>query len=164
MVMKPDSSLLLTGGGDGKLKLWDPRMKKLLASSSFESSSERQQQPQGAVACLTFVGDDDSLVAMAATDGALNVYDTRMGSTLHLTGRLVEAVGGIHSIAAPSADTVAIGDGRGMLLVYDIKRMRLAYGLAACSSGPVKAISVFADRNKIATAGEDGNVLVYSYN
>lgn len=71
---------------------------------------------------------------------------------------------GVYSLCIIGNNCVAVGDGMGMVLFYDITKSgndSLMYGLHASRSGGVRGITSLC--NKIITAAEDGKALVYSY-
>lgn len=71
---------------------------------------------------------------------------------------------GVYSLCVIGNNCVVVGDGVGMVLIYDVTQNgseALKYGLSASSSGGVRGITCLD--GKIVTAAEDGKVLVYSY-
>lgn len=180
--MTDDSCMLLSAGGDGKIKLWDPRLKRLLCSqfSSPMGSLSSTRQQQQAITCLSLLKSSSNHFTTASSNGMVSVYDIRYNgsssesaenggrkstATFSLISTFNEAIGGVHCLAPLSSSCIAAGDGAGMLIVYDVLRNHICYGLSSSSGGPIKTITTTTRRgcNVVTTAGEDGNVLFYRY-
>ena len=165
--MSFDSKCMITAGGDGKVKLWDPREKRLVSEVGFVSTGCHDNPTP--VVCADFVGDQ--CVAAGGANGVVHIYDLRCASNasaksarLRPKFQFFDCVGGIYSMTTACDTSLLVGDGRGMLLCYDLISGRLAYGMGASEAGPLKSIMSIRTLRKVITAGEDGNALVYSYN
>jgi WD40 repeat protein len=124
-----------------------------------------------AVACLSSIGDN--YFVSGGSDNSLVLCDIRMSSSSGETetadsqcvvDQYQHCRNGVYSLCVIGNNCVAIGDGIGMVLVYDITQSgneALKYGLSASSNGGVRGITCLD--GKIVTAAEDGKVLVYSY-
>ena len=66
-------------------------------------------------------------------------------------------------MASASHENLLVGDGRGMLLSYDLVSGKLKYGLGASATGPVKSVVAVTSARKVITAGEDGKAMIFSY-
>ena len=178
--MRSDSSTLLTAGGDGKIKLWDPRLKRLLCShiytnpSNRDSSSPSTRRKPEVITCLSYLPVEDNYFVAASSDGTVSTYDIRWNasdSTKHRKATISSvtsfnaAIGGVHCLVPLSTSCIAGGDGAGMLIIYDILRNKICYGLSSSSSSPIKAVTTLSrgERHVVTSAGEDGNVLFYRY-
>lgn len=186
LLMRDDSSILVSAGGDGRIKLWDPRLKRLLCSqtstpsNSSSLSSQRHEQGQhgGAITNLSFLESNSYYFASATSSGEVSIHDIRWNASssasteggkstcnFSLVSSFNEAIGGIHCLTSLSSSCIAVGDGAGMLIVYDAIQNRLCYGLSSSGGGPIKTVTPSRrdGRNILTTGGEDGSVLFYKY-
>ena len=157
-----NSRYMVTAGGDGMVKLWDPRAKRLISEVEFVGISGCGHPTP--LSCVELIGEHG--VSVGGTDGA-NIFDFRRTSKtnccLHPLWSFRDGVGGIHCMKS-SDGTLFVGDGRGILLSYNILLGKLNYGLGASADGPVKSVHVIESIRKVVTAGEDGKAMIYSYN
>jgi WD40 repeat protein len=131
-----------------------------------------------AVACLSSIGDN--YLVSGGSDNSLVLSDLRMSASSSISDdsgdadttsgahcivdRYQHCHNGIYSLCVVGNNCVAVGDGVGMVLVYDITKTGnegLKYGLHASSNGGVRGVTCLD--GKIVTAAEDGKVLIYSY-
>lgn len=140
-------------------------MSRSAASSSSSSStvSEVRASAVSFVSSISSRGSSGSAtyVVSGGADSDVVVSDIRRKGTV---ARWTEGKIGIYSLCVVGDRCILVGDGSGMLLVYDLldNSGGLKYGIGASSSGAVKTIN--CANGKIVTSGEDGKVLAFSYN
>lgn len=170
--------------------MWDHRHKKG-AVQRIPTHSSKELQYSAAVTCLISSANEngqhvvrnnvDGYIVAGGMDNHVVVLDPRRIETIVEFQKWNHCRNGVYSLCMIGDRCIVAGDGKGMLLVYDIlagevveeafssstydsmdRVQPLKYGLGASSSGAVRCV-VNVD-NKIVACGEDGKVLVYEYN
>jgi WD40 repeat protein len=145
-------------------------------ANNGNSNPTNSRNYSAAVACLSSIGDnyfvsggsDNSLVLcdirMSSSSGEINGEGSGAADSQCIVDQYQHCRNGIYSLCVIGNNCVAVGDGVGMVLVYDVTKSgneALKYGLSASSNGGVRGITCLD--GKIVTAAEDGKVLIYSY-
>lgn len=186
-----NSTLFVSGGSDGVLKLWDPRTAAngSIAQVDVHASSSRSTTAVvTAIACLNDPrGGDVNYITTGGSDGRVVVTDCR-AMALNPRDRLIPVHSWEHHRAPVSSMALAgnggcvfTSDAAGMVMCYDILGsddnfvegghkpagrdggigIGLRYGLGASSQGGVRAVGCVG--GKLVAGGDDGNVLLFSY-
>jgi WD40 repeat protein len=144
------TQLLSSGISDGKNKLWDARTGRLLATYSNVVDE--------GVAYIAGSGFPPQ-VSVGSPDERYNVDLHESGGKAKLrsaTGDVLAEIGHQPRSAAfdPHSRLLAVGDGDGTVVVWDIRDRRVVRSFAA-QKGEVDAIGFSPDGSELATAGED---------
>jgi F-box/WD-40 domain protein 7 len=148
-----DSTLFLSGGQDGLLRVWDTRCETCVHKVECHTSA---RSGTGAVSCVEVT---DSLVITAGADKRICVLEPRNGfGMLH---QLEEHADFIYSLHAPPAGGVVFsGAGNGMVLCHSLVEGRALYGMGA-NQGAVRCLATQGEH--MVAAGDDGKCLMYDY-
>jgi F-box/WD-40 domain protein 7 len=137
-----------SGDQAGYVRMWDLRTRGARAASACV-------HPGGAVSEIKIAGD--SVLVTAGADKRLVVTDLRrMDQPLHILEHHKDF---IYSLAVTD-QVVLSGAGDGMLLVHDLVKGKLRYGLGANAAG---IRSILTADSFIVASGDDGNGMLYHY-
>lgn len=148
------SNILLTGGQDGILQLWDVRSGSEVAAHIVHAC---EMKGIGAVSSIKVCGEGDSgKVVTAGADGKVNVLDPRTNFS---------AIGSAHLTDFPYClqvigDLVLCGCGDGSLHVIEVCSGNRKYCLGV-NQGAVRTIEAAPD--VLVCGGDDGNILIHRY-
>ena len=165
------STLFVTAGADGFVKIWDSRNHGSAAGSSVLSTkvpthASKDGSKGSAIACITQVSNsrgssECSYVVSCGVDGKVVLLDARQSY------RIVEtynhARNGCYAVTSVGESCVIISDGSGMIYCYDIVSNELKYGIGASEKGAVRIINNPHNSNLLVTGNEDGKCLIFEY-
>jgi WD40 repeat protein len=143
------ASLLVTGGQDGMLRVWDPRAPQ---GSVHSVAAHVTPKGQGAVSDIGVCG---AILVTTGADQSAAFWDSR---TLGLVGR-VQLSDFPYSLAV-HAGHAAVGCGDGGVAVCAASSARQLYSVA-CNAAAVRGLSL-SDSRLFAT-GDDGSAVVCSW-
>eukprot|EP00941_MAST-03F_sp_MAST-3F-sp1_P004419 g4419.t1 len=157
------STMCLTGGQDGRVRVWDPRAQRP-AAIVIEAHTTKDGGT-GAVSdiCATKVGDNDlghiggNVVVTAGADKTIRVLDPR--GSFAPRARFDHHRDFIYSLKVAGSLAIS-GGGDGLLLVHDLKNGKLCYGLGA-NRAAVRCIET--TERKLIAAGDDGSAIVFEF-
>lgn len=176
MCVMNGSGVVITGGSDSKVRIWDARAEKPCVSTIDDVHKDSKTGALGAVGCMTTLGvpgasnsgELDNYIITGGADNAVVCLDWRGGAAdASVVNRWEHHSNCVYTVCPTGGNRGAIfsGDGAGMLMCYDVLKNgkdALKYGLGACERGAIQSISCLGDA-EVVCACEDGNVMVYSY-
>eukprot|EP00752_Nemacystus_decipiens_P007602 g6793.t1 len=110
----PRQDLLLTGGGEGRVKYWDLNQGGGATGNRYDVGGETITHIfKGHAAPVTAVQCDEHRVVSAATDGTVSVWDVRTGEELF---QIYGHAGGVHSLQFDREQLVTDGTGESLYL------------------------------------------------
>ena len=144
----PDGKRIVTGGTDGRVRVWDVGMRRQVA----------QLAPgHGAVLAARYAPDGQSL-ALGFEDGTVLVADPSLAGP-----RMVMQEKGqdVHSVAfSPDGERLAAGLDDGTLRVLAADGSGPAQRLSG-HRGAVHGVDISADGSRVVSAGDDGSVRLW---
>eukprot|EP00793_Prasinoderma_coloniale_P000805 PRCOL_00003955-RA len=152
-------SVLLSGGQDGRIRAWDPRVRPRAALVA-ELEGHATPKGAGAVGDLRRLAGAGTGMAFASSgaDGAVRTWDARVWGAVHTWREHGDFVYCLEALE----DLVISGDGGGRVLVHDARTGACAYGLGA-GRNAVRALCVGAGGDALLCAGDDGDATIYSF-
>ncbi|KDO21300.1 hypothetical protein SPRG_13192 [Saprolegnia parasitica CBS 223.65] len=141
-----------SGGQDGVVQRWDLRTK----ASTLALPVHSGKTGKGAVSFLREQPSNQHVLVTGGADGKVHVLDTRLNALRSTFDSHQTFIYSLHV----AHDLCFSGSGDGMLLVHDLATDTLCYGLGA-NQAAVRAI--VTTPNELVAAGDDGCVLVYSF-
>lgn len=152
------TGLIMSGGQDGMLRLWDTRIAGAGGSSAVGQVKAHVVDGvgTGAVVAIKSSPCREHCIISAGADRMLRVFDTRTYKCIHELGGHKDF---IYS-AEVFGSAVVSGGGDGMMLVHNHVSGETLYGLGA-NEHAVRCIA--ATSNSLVAAGDDGNALVYYF-
>uniref|UniRef100_A0A7S0N463 Guanine nucleotide-binding protein subunit beta-like protein n=1 Tax=Pyramimonas obovata TaxID=1411642 RepID=A0A7S0N463_9CHLO len=145
------TALLMSGGQDGQLRVWDHRQKRKTAEQPLHCSTGGS----GAIGQIEYVPQTRTVVT-AGADKRINVVDIRMGFTCRCSYE--DHHDFIYSLAVCGRYAFS-GAGDGQILAHDIEDDKLLYGLKSFTSA-VRCIGV--TNEQLIAGGDDGKVIVWA--
>lgn len=152
------ASVMMTGGQDGMMRVWDTRLALDGANSCVASVKAHVTGGvgTGAVVAIKRCVEASSIVT-AGADKMLRIFDPRRNyECVHE----LEGHGDFIYSMEVLGRTAVSGGGDGMMLFHDCVTGKTLYGLGA-NEHAVRCIAVA--RGAVLAAGDDGNALVYKY-
>lgn len=141
--------LLVSGGEDGVVRLWDLPSRRLL----------HQWRGHTGWVYATAISADGSLVASAGEDAAIRLWNANTGGAV---GILAGHGKRIRALAFSSAGRTLVSGGEdGHIHVWDTDRQTHQQQLATVGT-PIWSISIGCDDTVVAAAGEDEFVRIYN--
>ena len=159
LAFSADGKLLLSGGWDNSIKVWDAASGGLLHRLEVRPGWVSQDSDQlGWVDKAIFAADGRQIVG-AARDGRIRLWDTRTGVLLWTSPG---HAGGTFALAVtPAGDRLASGGDDGEIKLWDLRRRALATSWPAHSTSVWKVFfSPTADR--IYSLGGDDALRIWS--
>ncbi|WP_327090248.1 serine/threonine protein kinase [Nonomuraea sp. NBC_01738] len=144
--LTPDSRLLLAGGRDGKLKVWDMRSGECLQEIKAHSGE----------LCSVALTSDARFAASTGKDGTLRVWDLGTGTCVRAFPlKPPPQFGYVTHPVALTADggTVLVSNADGPIQVYDVHGGTLRRTLAGLAGG-VRSIELSADDGSLLSTGK----------
>lgn len=145
-----NTNLIVTGGQDGCVRIWDEREAKSVCTIACHASANGT----GAICEL---GKSGNAIVSAGADTNLNIIDIRSNFSVKHT--LTEHDTFIYSMYICD-NTIFSGSGSGALHVHDLETGKLEYALGA-NTAAVRCINTVKDT--LIAAGDDGSCLLYSF-
>jgi eukaryotic-like serine/threonine-protein kinase len=105
ITLTPDETMLVVGGTDGSIRLWDLERRQKL--ETFRNRAHMRSGTGSMTTCLAF-SDDETLLASGHLDGAIYLWELASGLELDVKLGHDGAVGGL---AFPPGDAVLISGG-----------------------------------------------------
>lgn len=148
-----DAHLLMSGGQDGCLRVWDRRERRCVQTLELHVN----EKGVGALCdILPPMRATSEKVVTAGADGVVRVLDPRQSfAELHA----IPVTNFVYSCAA-AGGLALVGCGDGALHVIDIESGAISYALGA-NQAAVRTVDASADR--LVCAGDDGNVIIYDF-
>ena len=148
LVYTPDGSGLVTGSGDGTLRLWN------VASASCRLVLLGHD---GQVRSVV-MSPDGMTVASGSDDGTVRLWDTATGSELHV---LQGHDGPVRSVVmSPDGMTVASGSDDGTVRLWDTATGNELHVLEG-HDGPVQSVAFSPNGTSVASGGSDSDVVLW---
>ncbi|CAD7705357.1 unnamed protein product [Ostreobium quekettii] len=145
--------LILTGGQDGTVRAWDPRQKNHVAKNTLHSNDKGR----GAVgAIIGGSGAFGGLVITCGADKTLKLLDPRSG----FCDTAAIALSDFPYSLSAVGNLALCGCGDGSLVVVDVERGEVLYGLGA-NRAAVRTLECSADT--LLCSGDDGRAIVYRF-
>lgn len=181
-------NVLVTGGTDGFVKVWDLRQKEgsgLIFKSQIHISRARNSNSGDVSRMYSDLGKPSSSKDVVATtcaitcgqllqsrgssemthivtggsDGSIVALDVRR--SFDVLCRIEGHRAPISCLTIVGQRAIFSGDEGGMLLCSDLESGRIAYGIGASQTGGVRVVNALD--GKIIVGGDDGNVLSFEY-
>lgn len=153
-------NLLVTGGADGFVKLFDRRQEQ---GSGLISKSPSHQFNGNGVPVVELINPSNShYLISGGCDGNVIIHDLR--KEFEILSMSSHCQGGVSAMRLVGEDCLVVSDCSGKILFYNIRSHsseNLIYGLGASSIGSVTTIDCLD--NKIITSGQDGNIIIFTY-
>jgi WD40 repeat protein len=147
MAMTADGCRAVTGGFDGKLRIWDLK------------TGVQKCELTGHSTWLTSVAitPDGALAVSGGWDGTVSIWDLASAEQRHVLkhGGKVSSV----AISADGTRAISCGDG-GAVRVWDVAAERLL-GTFAGHTGMLRSVAMTPDGRRAVSAGDDGTVRVW---
>ena len=151
LTFSPDSNLILSGGGDGILRLWDSHTGKAIKKIRINFwVSDVAFSPDGQYYAAGGHEDDDYTVIW------------------HISGKLVKTLkaeserGGVNSITfGPNGDLIFTGNQNGHLRIYDYQNGKLLKEFKGIGWN-ISSMAFSPDGHILATGSHDGNIRFWS--
>ncbi|HXD87009.1 MAG TPA: WD40 repeat domain-containing protein [Urbifossiella sp.] len=148
LAVPSEGNLLITGGQDHTVRVWDATTAKQLRS--FQGHMDE--------VVAVAVRSDARQIASASIDGAIRLWDMSPSDDHRA---LVEATQPIWAVAvSPDGKRAAAAGGDKMIRVYDPETGRLEATLAG-NKAAVTTIAFFPDGNRLASGGGDRTVRIW---
>ena len=147
------SPLLISGGQDGHVKVWDVRAK---AAAVADVAAHCSEAGSGAVHSVRTCSELQLVVTAAADKGVCVLEPRRSFAPLYRLDAHDDFPYSLHV----AGSLCLSGDGAGMLLVHDLRDGRLLYGMGA-NRHAVQALA--ATRDRLVAVGDDGNLMLYAF-
>ncbi|MGF1512724.1 MAG: 4-Cys prefix domain-containing protein [Elainellaceae cyanobacterium] len=137
--------LLVSGGTNGTLQLWDLQKKTVI---------ESWRQHQARISGLA-ISPNQQILLSASTDGTVRLWSLQTAEPLNVlqVGRAVTAMA-----VMPQWNVLALGDEQGQLQLWDLFEMRPLYATQA-HRGAVTALSL--SPQQLASGGEDAQIYLW---
>jgi WD40 repeat protein len=148
LALVPDGTMLITGGNDKTVRVWEATSGKQLRSF------------QGHMAPLTAVAarGDGKQLASASEDGAIRIWDL---SNEDEHRAMTEATDSLWAVAfSPDGKRVAAAGSDRAIRVYDPETGKVEATLTGAKS-PITSLAFFPDSNRLAAAGGDQTLVVW---
>ena len=147
------SPLLISGGQDGHVKVWDVRAK---AAAVADIAAHCSEAGSGAVHSVRICSELQLVVTAAADKGVCVLEPRRSFAPLYRLDAHDDFPYSLHI----AGSLCLSGDGAGMLLVHDLRDGSLLYGMGA-NRHAVQALA--ATRDRLVAVGDDGNLMLYAF-
>ncbi len=146
-----DGKTLTSGGGDGKLRLWE--------ATTGQPRSDPIQAHAGAVMSVAFSGDGKTL-ATGGQDGKLRLWEAATGQP---RGEPIQAhAGAIMSVAFSRDDkTLVTGGQDGKLRLWEATTGQPRGEPIQAHAGAVMSVAFSGDGKTLATGGQDGKLRLW---
>ena len=148
LAFSPDARTLVSGSQDGTIRCWDPVV-----------GQARWVAPTGTgivsptLLCLRYSPDGKRIAAAINNDPSVRSWDTETGRELP---RLYGSAESMLSVEfTPDGTTLAAGDTRGCLTLWDLQSLRPWTSWQAHGSW-IRSINISGDGRTLASAGEGG--------
>ncbi|MBI3862253.1 MAG: PQQ-binding-like beta-propeller repeat protein [Planctomycetia bacterium] len=148
LAFTPDSSTIITGGGDGRLRFWNARSGK-----STQSGDDKFD----IVASVTF-SPDERTVVLSKRDGTIDFWDVESRKTvasIHSEREWPRAVA-----FSPDGATLAAGGNGRIVDFWDVSTKRRRRSLEVAQGNAI-VFRLSADGNLIATGASEGQTVLY---
>lgn len=147
--LSPDGTLLAVTATDGQLRIWDLQNNRILKNLKADDD----------LLWSTAFSPDARQIAVASSDEVVTLWDLATGNQLEaFTGH---TAGATDVAYLSDGVTVAVTDRSGRLHWWDAQTGRKLSEAWPAHSGTSWRLAVHPDGERIATAGDDGNVLVW---
>ena len=157
--------VLVSGGQDGVVKVWDFRIAgtgACVAAIEAHVQKNQKNQKNGTGAVGDVVQTRGGRIVTGGADGSLAVLDPRMGYAM--VGGKMRVGDFVYSLSAVGP-MVVCGDGGGAAHVADVDgrdEPKVLYALGA-NKAAVRVLATSGDGTRLACAGEDGSVMCYAF-
>ena len=148
LVYTPDGTGVVTGSGDGTLRLWDA-----VTGSCRQVLRGHDGQVRSVV-----VSSDGRTVVSGGDDGTVRLWDPTTGEALHV---LQGHDGPVRSVViAPAGMTIASSSDDGTVRLWDPTTGEALHVLQG-HDGPVQSVAFSPDGTTVASGGNDGGVTLW---
>lgn len=145
VAMSPDSTLLVSGGRDSLVVIWDLNTQKVLQRLSFA---------KGKIGSLTF-SPDSKFIAIGCSNSKAYIYSVADNKCIH---ELDNQQSDFTSVAfSKYGDLLAVAGSAKSINIYNTSDYSLAVQLQGKSKS-IRALAFFNDRRGLLSCGDDGKV------
>jgi WD40 repeat protein len=144
-----DSTLMVSGGKDSTIVIWDFINKKILKSLTYQ---------KGIVTSVK-LSPDRRYLASGGTDDMVYLYDLEKNEILH---EFSDHTDDITSVAfSPDGNMLATAGGDKTIIIYDVKNNKLLASLTGHKSW-VRDISFNGNGEKLISCGDDSRIITWN--
>jgi WD40 repeat protein len=144
-----DSTLLVSGGKDSTMVIWDFVNKKILKSLTYQ---------KGIITSVK-ISPDRRYLASGGTDNKVYLYDLEKNEVVH---EFTDHVDDITSVKfSPDGTLLATASGDNTIKIYDVKNIKLLASLTGHKSW-VRDISFSGDGTRLISCGDDSRIIEWN--
>jgi WD40 repeat protein len=150
----PNGSLLITGGKDCTVRVWD-----MSTGKQIRIFQGHQKRELGYGVTALAVRGDGRQVASGSDDGAMRLWDL---NAIDEHRALTEATDSLWTVAySPDGQRLATAGSDRSIRVYNTETFKVETVLSAGAKSPITSLAFFPDSNRLAAAGGDRQVDVW---
>jgi len=144
-----DNNLLVSGGKDSKIVIWDFINKKILKSLTYQ---------KGIITSVK-ISPDGKYLASGGTDNKVYLYDIEKNELIHEFADHLEDVTSVEF--SPDGKLLATASGDKTIKIYEVKTYKLITSLKGHKNW-VRGISFSGDGTKLISCGDDSRIITWN--